>query len=187
MALIITILVFAVLYLIVSLHFLVSKDTGNSYSLIQTWKEYHSLNNWNLPTHAILDIDNDGTDDLISYTGCAHISSVNDDFVPVENQCDESEFTFPFIEEDNTLGQIIRQDNNNFFLRKSYLVRTQENDWKVYDISAMKMKIWQLDNTNMFVEVDPTIKDRIDHTTFITTNFGTELIVMILGIILPWA
>lgn len=52
-------------------------------------KEYYKIYNWDLPLHVSgKDIDKDGKNDLITFSGCAFLSSVEPESIPEEQRCE---------------------------------------------------------------------------------------------------
>ena len=54
---------------------------------INSFEDYHRLENWNLPGHAQGDFDQDGKTDWVTFTGCAFLSAAEIDQIPEEKRC----------------------------------------------------------------------------------------------------
>lgn len=181
----ISLVVFAcaiLVFFITTIYLFAFKETSTSYSLVQSWKEYHSLEDWNLAMHAIADLDGDGKKDMITFTNCAFLSSVPSEKIPEDKHCKEpgmSALVFP----DNSIsvGQKLSSNPFNYqWLRKSYLVKTKNNMWKYYDMNGLQVRTYELRENSLFVEVEPTILDRFDIFTYQLSHLGVVLLLIVL-------
>jgi|GEM_PF-1292840 len=170
-------------FLFITIYLLVFKETGKSYSLVQSWKEYYSLADWNLALHAITDIDGDGKKDMITFTNCAFFSSLSPEKIPEDQQCQEpgmSIITFP----DNSISigqKLFSQKPFRYqWLKKSYLVKTGDGVWKFYDMNGLQLRTFELRENNLFVEVEPSFLDRIDTFTYQATHLGVVFLLIVL-------
>ncbi len=165
-------------YLIISIYLFAFKDTSQSYSLTQTYKSYFGVEDWNLSKHAILDIDGDGIQDMITFTGCAFLSSVSEQSIPISKQCTEptmSPIVFP--KNNNIVGQKLNSSKPFHYdwLRKSYLVKTQEDTWKFYDLNGFQIRTFELNKNNLFSETNPRFFDLIDVVSYQKEHLGIVL------------
>lgn len=171
-----------VLYLISSIYLFAFKDTGKSYSLTQSYKSYFGVEDWNLSKHAIIDVDGDDMQDMITFTGCAFLSSVSEKSIPIEKQCMEptmSPIVFP--KNNNIIGQKLSSSKPFKYnlLRKSYLVKTLEDTWKFYDLNGLQIRTFELDKDNQFLETYPNLLDSIDLITYQGGHLGIMLFLTI--------
>lgn len=167
----------------ITIYLFVFKETNKSYSLAQAWKEYYSLEDWNLTMHAITDIDGDGKKDVITFTNCAFLSSISPEQIAAENECQApgmSSIAFP----DNSVSvgqKLISQNPFNYeWLKKSYLVKTNNDRWKFYDMNGLQLRTYELESDHLFKEVNPTFLDRIDVLTYQLSHLGVVLLLIIL-------
>jgi hypothetical protein len=181
--LLITVVSTAFIFLFTTVYFFAFKETSKSYSLIQSWKEYYSLEDWNLIMHAVTDVDGDGQKDIITFTNCAFLSAVPPEKIPSDKRCNEpgmSIIAFP----DNTVsvGQKISSKNpfRYQWLKKSYLVKTNDGVWKFYDMNGLQLRTYELGRDNLFIEVNPTFLDRIDTFTYQLSHLGVVLLLVVL-------
>lgn len=170
------------LYFMSSIYLFAVKDTSKSYSLTQSYKSYFGVEDWNLSKHAVLDVDGDDIQDMITFTGCAFLSRVSKQNIPIEKQCVEptmSSIVFP--KNSNIVGQKISSSKpfRYNWLRKSYLVKTQEDIWKFYDLSGLQVRTFELDKNNLFIETNPRIFDLIDLITYQSEHLGIMLFLSI--------
>lgn len=171
------------IFLFTTIYLLAVKETSKSYSLFQSWKEYYSLEDWNLTKHGITDIDEDGKEDMVTFTNCAFLSSVPAEIIPSDKQCKApgmSIIAFP----DNSVyvGQQLssRKPFSYQWLRKSYLVKTNHNVWKFYDMNGLQLRTFELMENRLFKEVNPTFLDRIDAFTYQVSHLGVILLLSVL-------
>lgn len=170
-------------FIFITIYLFVFKETGKSYSLTQSWKEYYSLKDWNLTMHAITDIDGDGKKDIITFTNCAFLSSISPKDVPIEKKCQEPGMSIiAFPDNDIFVGQnLISQTPFRYnWLRKSYLVKTNYNKWKFYDMNGLQLRTYDLKDDHFFKEVNPTFLDRIDVLSYQLSHLGIALLLSIL-------
>lgn len=158
------------------------KDTGESYSFTQTWKEYHSLEDWNVPGHARADIDGDGKEDLFTFTNCVFLSSVLVNQIPEEKQCKEPGMSVMVFGNEDMTGQVIVSERSFGYpgLRKSYLVKTQSDVWKFYDMNGFQLRTFVLADNKLFKEEEPTLLDRVDVLSYQITHLPVLLFLILL-------
>lgn len=164
-----------ILYLTTSIYLFAFKDTGKSYSLTQSYKSYFGIEDWNLSKHAITDIDGDGTQDMITFTGCSFLSSVPGPSMPVERRCTEptmSSIGFPgnytIVGQKLTSLKPFRYN----WLRKSYLVKTNKDTWKFYDLNGLQIRTFELGQNKLFSETNPSLYDIVDLVTYQSEHLG---------------
>lgn len=169
-------------YILLSVYLFFFKDTNQSYSLTQTWNEYYNVEDWNLASHAITDIDGDGQKDMVTFTNCAFLSSVSKDQISPENRCVEPNMSI-----------IVFQDKNDFtgqklfprypfiyqWLHKSYLVKTQNDKWRFYDMNGLQLKVYALGNNKLFHEIQPSTADQIDMLAYQFGHLGIAIFLLV--------
>lgn len=171
------------IFLFITIYLFAIKETSKNYSLTQSWKEYYSLEDWNLSMHAIVDIDNDGQKDMVTFTNCAFLSSVPVENITSDKLCEEpgiSVIAFP----DNitSVGQkLVSQKLFKYqWFRKSYLVKTPSDIWKFYDMNGLQLRVYELGKDHLFTEVKPTFLDMVDLFTYQISHLGVVLLLIIL-------
>lgn len=166
-------------FLLVAIYFILVKDTAESYSLVQSWKEYYSVEDWNLSQNAVVDIDGDGKKDMITITHCAFLSTVKLEDIAVEDRCEEPTMSvLAFRDNSVSVGQeLVSQKPFQYsWLRKSYLVKTNEDVWKFYDMNGLQLRTFELGADHLFEEVNPTFLDKVDVFTYQLSNVGVILL-----------
>lgn len=151
-------------------------------SFIQNWKKYYSVEDWDLRKHAIVDIDSDGETDMITIPGwsgepsahCAFLSATNLDDIAEENRCEQPGMTLIIAPNEQKIGQKLESAHSFRYnwLRKSYLVKTQQDRWRFYDINGLQMRVFEKNELGIFEEVSPTFIDRIDTFTYQFSHLG---------------
>jgi len=167
----------------VTIYLFAFKETSKSYSLTQSWKEYYSLEDWNLTMHAITDIDGDGKKDMITFTNCAFLSSISPEAISTENECQEAGMSvIAFPDNSVSVGQkLISQKPFHYdWLKKSYLVKTNNDIWKFYDMNGLQLRTYELGIDHLFKEVNPTFLDKIDVLIYQLSHLGIVLLLIIL-------
>jgi len=84
------------------------KDTNDSYSLTQSYEKYYGIEDWNLSKHALIDLDGDGKQDMVTFTNCAFLTKTDELEIPEEMKCTEpgmSPIGFP--NGDKNVGQLL--------------------------------------------------------------------------------
>ena len=157
--------------------------TDKNFSITQSWKEYFSLEDWNLSGHAIVDVDNDGKKDMVTFTNCAFLSTISAEKIPIQKQCEEpSMSTIAFPDNATTVGQKLSSQTPFHYqwLKKSYLVKTKNNVWKFYDMNGIFLRTYELGNDHLFTEVKPTFLDIIDTFAYQINHLGVTLLLFVL-------
>jgi len=171
-----------IIYTVISIYFLMLKDTGTSYSLTQTYKSYFGIEDWNLTKHAFVDMDGDGKQDMITFTNCVFLTATLEPRIPESRRCEEpgmSPIGFP--NGDKKIGQKLIPDKPFWYtlLKKSYLVKTQNNTWKFYDTNGFQVRTYELRPDGLLHETSPSLRDRIDVAAYQSGHFGVMLILTI--------
>src|SRR3989344_9600676 len=109
------------------------------------FEDYKRLYNWDLKQSAVGDFDNDGKKDVISYIGCAFLSSVSIQNIPQNQQCTEKGTTTVIYYPDKSIKigqkyipiQTINLDIESFRgtnrpISHSYLFKKQNENWKIF-------------------------------------------------------
>ena len=149
--------------------------TDTNYSHTQNYTSYFSVEDWNLTKHAIVDIDDDGKKDMITFTNCVFLSGISPKSIPTHRRCIEPGMSIiAFPDYSVTVGQKLISDNsfNYNWLSKSYLVQTQDHTWKFYELNGLQIRTFELGEDHLFAETHPTVKDRIDAWTYQIENIG---------------
>lgn len=171
------------LFLTSSFYAFFLKDTGTSYSVTQKWQEYYSLEDWNYALHAYPNIDSDGMKDMVTFTNCVFLSSVKGRDIPVEKRCREPEMSpigFPGKNAKVGQGMIPKKPFTYNWLRKSYIVKTHKNEWKLYDMNGLQLRVYMLNKDNFFFEMKPSVLDRIDIFAYQLAHVGVGLLLVVL-------
>ncbi len=167
------------LFVVMSVYYFVFKNTHTNYSFVQSWEEYHSVEDWNLSLNAVADVDGDGEKDMVTFTNCAMLSLVPVDEIPEEKMCEEDGvpvITF------SPVGQrlALPKPSSYNWIRKSYLVKTHVGSWKYYDMSGLNLRVYELGEDNFFEEINPNMLDRIDTFTYLLGHFGVGFLLWVL-------
>lgn len=173
-----------ILFIVSTVYFLIFKNTHSNYSFTQSYLEYYSAEDWNLTTHVVTDIDGDGADDMLTFTNCAFLSSLSEEKIPSDERCEEPGMSgFVFGRESVKVGQKLAPEKDFSFpwLKKSYLVKTNDSVWKFYDINGLELRTFQLNDNLLFEEVSPTILDRFDVVTYQLSHVGVVLALVFFG------
>ncbi len=174
-----------ILYALITVYNFDFKDTGESYSLTQSYEKYYGIEDWNLSKHALVDMDSDGIQDMITFTNCAFLTKTNESEIPEEMKCTEpgmSPIGFP--NGDNNVGQLLVSKNQFKYtlLRKSYLTQSTNNKWKFYDLNGFQVKTFELGSEGLFHETKSTISDKIDAIYYQSTHFGVMMIIVTMSV-----
>lgn len=171
-----------IIYIVVSIYFIFIKDTGSSYSIKQNYKSYYGLNDWNLSKHALVDIDGDGKQDMITYTNCGFLTATRELKIPESRKCVEPSMVgVGFPNEEKKVGQKLISDKPYRYtlLKKSFLVKTQNDIWKLYDTNGFQIRTYELRPDGLFYEISPSLRDRIDVIAYQAGHFGVLLVLII--------
>lgn len=95
------------------------------------FKNYKRLENWNLPTHAYGDFDNDAIEDAISALDyCAFLSSIDTKKVPKNILCTVN--GFPFEPDSKTHRVGTKYADTTAKIKHSYLGTYDNRTWQIY-------------------------------------------------------
>lgn len=177
---IICIAIFILCFIITGLYNFFIKDTHTSYSITTKWKQYFSLDDWNIASHATVDLDNDGIDDMVTFTGCSFLSSLPADKIPKLQQCKEPEMSLIVFPNEEKVGQLIIRPTHNW-LFKNFLVLTANNKWQYYAYDGLKLVKMQFNSNKLFENVQPNMADYIDLYWYQLTHVGVILLLIILS------
>lgn len=148
---------------------------GNS--ITQKWEKYYSLDDWNMPSHAVADFDGDGKMDEVPFSLCAYISSANLDTIPKERRCSQPEYIInPAINKESGGQMMFYTTKKNPFsflqghVRKSFIVKTKEGKWKAYIYGRFLLDINELGKDGLFHMSSLSFLDYIDYLYYQTTH-----------------
>lgn len=137
----------------------------------QNFQDYKPLDNWNLDKHAIGDFDNDGKEDMVTFTGCAFLSSVNEDNISADRRCTASGMSnLVFKDSDNKVGQkyvdISETDLGGNFgygvVSYAYMGENQEREWNIYAERDGKTYVSEIDNGQIKKMTDISLVTKFD-------------------------
>lgn len=143
------------------------KSSSESYSIAQSWKEYHNIDNWNLGVGLSprdnVDIDGDGVVDSVRTSGCAFLSSVKTDSIPDVKKCTGQDY----ITGKERVGQYLHWNFDNSknpldSLYFTFIVKSFQNKWRYYAYVGTQVNVSEMGINNIFQEVKPSILDYAD-------------------------
>jgi len=133
--------------------------------------------------HATTDLDGDGQKDMVTFTNCVFFSSVLPEKIPFNKQCREPEMSIiSFPDNSVSVGQKLssKKPFRYQWLKKSYLVKTNDDIWKFYDMNGLQLRTYELYGDHLFREVNPTFLDRIDTFTYQLSHLGVVFLLIAL-------
>lgn len=148
------------------------------------WREYFSVEDWNLPKHAITDIDGDGRNDLVTFTNCAFLSSIGAEKISKDRQCQEPEMApLVFAGGEKMIGQALvsRRLFGYDWLKKSHLVKTENGKWRFYEINGWQVRAFEMKDDGLFEEIEPSLTDKTDAAFYQIKHLGVMLLFIIKG------
>ncbi len=164
-------LVFVLFFLFLNIYFFVFEDLENKDGKNRQWKEFYSINDWNLSKHFINDIDSDGKEDLVTINGCVFLSTLVDKDINFGSKCLNEVTTSVFAELGNSVGQKMWQNSS-----RSFIVKTNDNEWKVYNINGLKTEIFGFNKDYSIKKIDPTFRESIENIFYQISHLGLYLI-----------
>lgn len=150
---------------------------------LHSFEKYSRVWNWDLKQHARGDFDQDGQEDLISFTGCAFLSSVVPNMIPEDRQCMATGIAaLSFNGQDERIGQkYIETDDFDLNLNllskglpitHSFIAKDAHDNWKIFVNSRGNLKIFKVQNSGLLENVDDvTISNRIDEFLYSISQF----------------
>jgi hypothetical protein len=132
---------------------------------IHRFERYERLMNWDLRQHARGDFDGDGAEDLITFTGCAFISSVDVTEIPASEQCTATGIVGLVFSDDNEkIGQkYIQIDAHDLNLAEadlglpishSYLGKSAGENWKIFVNNSGTFQAFEIYTNGMLRKSD---------------------------------
>lgn len=144
--------------------FVLFSTTFPIHPLIQDFHDYKTLDNWDLDTHAVGDFDSDGITDLVTFTGCAFLSSVNNNSIPENKKCIATGIMEIFIKNPQYhIGQKFIDTNNTDLtlnqdgyqaLTYAYLGKSKDGLWRIYSEHENKMVIWEIRKNKLITKTN---------------------------------
>lgn len=150
---------------------------------VHRFEEYKRIFNWDLRQHAKDDFDNDGQEDLISFTGCAFLSSVDATTIPQDQQCTATGITsLVFHDQDNRIGQKYVQTDETYLhldafrtsspISHSFIAKDAGENWKIFINSKNGLQIYEVKNSGLLETVDEvTLANKIDEFFYSLSRF----------------
>lgn len=133
---------------------------------INRFEEYNRLWNWDLKQHARGDFDNDGNEDLITFTGCAFLTSANTNVIPNEKRCTATGIVGMFNKKEiQQIGQkyieateydLTLDLNDQTPISHSYLGKEKNDNWKIFINQNNKLRIYRIENNGQLSEINKT-------------------------------
>lgn len=157
---------------------LFNDNTQVSSSITQKWKQYDSLDDWDMPSHAVLDIDGDGQMDEITFGNCAYLSTVKDATIPKEQRCSQPESIINPTINRNKMGQSIFSMNG--YTDKTFLVLTKSEKWRVYSYNWFFPSVVELGPNNLFLKATPSFLDIVDSVYYGASHIFVPVILIII-------
>lgn len=147
----------------------------------QRFEQYHRLSNWDLKQHARGDFDGDGQIDLISFTGCAFLSSVQEASIPQSQRCTANGISEMVFRQPNKVGQkYVQNDQESFALtyenrslvRHSYMGKMQDAPWSIFVRVDNKLEAYEITPTGLLQPHDAiTLAQRVDEKFYSVSQF----------------
>lgn len=158
---------------------------------LHKFEQYERLLNWNLPHHARGDFDGDGEEDLITFTGCAFLSSAVPDEIPESHLCQASGIANMFIEnEDRRVGQkyIETEDSDLGFglfsdgtpIQHSYLGKNEGENWRIYVLAQWRLQVSEIGSDGVLREIDATLANQIDEILYLISTLFVPLALLLM-------
>src|SRR3989344_7560640 len=149
------------------------------------FEDYKRLYNWNLKQYAVGDFDSDGQKDIISYTGCAFLSSVNIKDIPQNQQCTAKGTTVVVYYPDKSekIGQkyiSIKKFNlepedthaENRPISHSYLFTKQNGNWKIF-VNSRELAIFEIRKDSLLQKMNSVpIEFKLDEILYFMSVFA---------------
>lgn len=149
---------------------------------LSRFEESHRLWNWDLKNHAQGDFDQDGNEDLITFTGCAFFSRVQVEDIPAAQQCTATGIARLTLLNDNQVGQkyitTSRFDLNlntsdpDFTVTHSYLGKNSDQNWRIFVNSKEGLHAYEvLPNGVLEKGENITFLNRLDEQLYTLSTF----------------
>ncbi len=163
---------------------------------LSNFEQYYRLWNWDLRQHARGDFDQDGQEDLISFTGCAFLSAVDINTIPESKRCTAIGIASMFVKSDQELVGQKYIENEKYDLNlstndqkppvtHSYLGKYKDANWKIYINENKQLKSYQIEKNGQLSEIQPTtIINKIDEFLYSISRFFVLLALPLVPLII---
>lgn len=121
---------------------------ADQFSLFHRYKKVYRLETWNIPNNVDVDINGDGIEDRITFTGCLTLSGTLDkDIVSKQYDCYENKTKSisVFSIEKNLLPQI----------RLSYIGKADNNSWDIVLIKNLHTDLFNITQRGEVIRKEP--------------------------------
>jgi len=144
---------------------------------IQQFNGYHRLENWDLTNHAIDDFDQDGEKDLITFTGCAFFTSVDETTIPEDKKCITPGMAVTTSMEKYKIGQKY-VDTDLYDLTQYHMesikhsyVGNVNNDWYIFiNTSNSGLRSFKVVNGGLLEETTTNWKTYLDEILYLPSS-----------------
>lgn len=158
---------FAIIIVNIISFFLVDADQFN---LFRKYKKVYRLETWNIPNNVDVDINGDGIEDHISFTGCLFLSgTLDNDIVSKQYDCygNQSKGIGIFRVEKSALPQI----------RLSYIGKSENNNWDIVLIKNLHANLFNITQRGDIIQKEAPFSLKIDTALY----FISHLFVLFTG------
>jgi len=167
---------------------------------LQTFQNYYPSFNWDQKQHVKTDLDQDGQNDLLTFTGCLFLSSSSHDQIPADQQCTaEGIYGMYYPNDQQLIGQkVILSAESNLGLDSSsttqishsYLAKKSSENWKIFVTQNRQLSIYEIKNTGIIEKINAVpFLAQIDEFLYLFSSFFLILlnpIIPLLLIYLTW-
>jgi len=143
---------------------------ADQFNLFHKYKKTYRLETWNIPNNVDVDINGDGIEDRIAWTGCLILSgSLDKDIISKQYDCHNKQAT----------GISVFNIEKSFFpqIRLSYIGKTMSNNWDIVLIQNLHTDLFNITEKGEVIQRKASISLKADTAIY----FITHLFVLITG------
>lgn len=143
---------------------------ADQFNLFHKYKKIYRLETWNIPNNADVDINGDGIEDRITWTGCLNLSGTSDkEIVSKQYDCHDKQAKgiSVFTIEKTFLPQV----------RLSYIGKTKSNKWDIVLVKNFHTDLFNITEKGEIIQIAAPISLKADTAIY----FITHLFILITG------
>ena len=143
---------------------------ADQFNLFHHYKEIYPLETWNIPSNVEVDINSDGFEDRITWTGCLILLGQED------NESVSKQYT---CEDGQMKGISVFNIEKSKFpqIRLSYVGKTKNNAWEIVLIKNLQTEVFGITKKGDIFQIKPPLSLQVDTLAY----FLSHLFVIIIG------
>ncbi len=167
---------------LLNLYMFLIPSTSNSYSITQTFDDYHAVDNWNSPDYADGFFDDDEHLDLVFNDGCIYLTRAETKIEMHSSECEQKNPAFRTQANQGPKigGQKVFQglstSRPHFAILQSFAAKKSEQNWKVYEQVNLNTTVWEILPDGIIVTAEASTADKLDAAWYFVSHLFTFIL-----------